>query len=224
MGDLARGPFDADRVHPERAREAGDLAPDAADAEDEQRTVAQLVHHVALPAPLVLVAEQARQALREREQAEERELGERRRVDAGGRRDRHALELVRRELCGGDLLAGAGPDAVDPADPAVASPDRLAQDVGQASRLRAEEHDLGLLERRGCVEQLDPLVDPFDLCEKLRLERDRHRDGDAAHRTSASIPSTARSSASSTKRYGVAFRSWCTGPSSSSEPAAALSA
>ena len=47
---------------------------------------------------------------------------------------------------------------------------------------------------------------------------------DAAHRTSASIPSTARSSASSTKRYGVAFRSWCTGPSSSSEPAAALSA
>src|SRR5207248_11330630 len=124
----------------------------------------------------------------------------------------------------GDRLAGAGPDAVDPPDPAAGFANRLAQDVGQASRLRAEERDLGLLDRRRGVEHLDPLVDPFDLREELRLEWNRHRDRDAPHRASASILSTASSSASSAKRYGVAFCSWCTGPSRSSEPAAALSA
>ena len=72
-----------DDVHPECLGKAGDLAADRTEADDEHDGAAQLVDGVVVPVPVALVGEQARQALREGEDAEDAPFGERRRVHAG---------------------------------------------------------------------------------------------------------------------------------------------
>ena len=81
--DPAGRALDPDRPRAEGARQADDLAADPSQAEHEHRPVAQLADRVVIPTALGLVAKEPRQILHEREQAEQSELGERTRVDAG---------------------------------------------------------------------------------------------------------------------------------------------
>ena len=112
--------LDRQHAHAERLREPGRLAPDLAEADDQQRAVAQLAHGPLPRRPVAraLVGEQRREALGEGEQAEQRELGQRAGVDAGGARDRDAARVVGRELQRlAELLAGAGVAGLDPLEP-----------------------------------------------------------------------------------------------------------
>ena len=139
--------LDRDHVHAERAGQPRGLGADRADADEQQRLAAQLADRVLAGRPVAraLVALEQRQLLGEREQAEDGELGERPGVDAGGRRDGDAVELVGGERQrGAELLAGAGVAGLDPLQAR-----RAADEVDEplAGAAGDPEHDLGALER-----------------------------------------------------------------------------
>ena len=123
-------------MHPERLREPRRLGPDLAQPDDEQRAVAQLADGVLLgrPVALALVGEQGREVLGEGEQAEDRELGQRTGVDAGGGGDRDALRVLGCDLQRlAELLAGAGVAGLHPLE-AGRPPQQVDEAVARAVR------------------------------------------------------------------------------------------
>ena len=148
MRGLARRvALDRQHAHAERLREPRGLGPDLAEADDQQRAVAQLADGLLArrPVALALVGEQLRQVLGEREQPEQRELRQRPGVHAARRRHDHVLELAGGEAQRvAQLLAGAGVAGLHPAQRGRAADD-VDEPLGAAAR--DPEHHLRALQR-----------------------------------------------------------------------------
>jgi hypothetical protein len=139
--------LDRQHGHAERARQSRGLGADGADAHEQQRLAAQLADRSLTVGPVVgaLVALMPGQVLGEREHAEDRELGERAGVDAGGSRDLDPRGVLGGELQrGAELLARARVAGLHPLQVR-----RAADQVDQpfAAVAGDPERDLGALER-----------------------------------------------------------------------------
>ena len=194
---LARGvALDRQHAHAERLREPRGLGPDLAEADDQQRAVAQLADGLLArrPVALALVGEQLRQVLGEREQPEQRELRQRPGVHAARRRHDHVLELAGGEAQRvAQLLAGAGvaglhpaqrgraaDDVDEPVGPAARDPEHHLRALQRLLPARVVERDAALAvavpvpararEQLGQVGQLDPVVGVRDPLGELRPE------------------------------------------------------
>ena len=119
FGRRALGAPEPDRAHAERLAQPGHLAPDLAQADQEQGLPGQLPEGLADlgPGSGPLVLDEPWQVLGHGQQPEDGELGQRDRVDAAGGGDGDPFQGLGRQAGLPHLLAGPGAGGVDPAQP-----------------------------------------------------------------------------------------------------------
>ena len=138
FGYAVRRRRDADHAHAERLALGGEVERDGADAENPDRLAVDQGGRPAVPLALLLHAQRARQAARQRQHGEDRRFRQRRAVDASDIGDDH-FGPERRQV---DQVVDAGAEPLHPFEPGRLGQHLVPEHGGEG------DQDLGLADLR----------------------------------------------------------------------------